>query len=136
MKGTILQFSIKENIGIISGSDDKRYKFNVWNWKEGQHPSRGMKVDFDIDEEGQAIDVFPDYDTSTKTIGWGEATLWGLFCFPVGFMRFGQNGKGWTWLIIAACTGGVGSLVALVDYCMSFSAQQRRQLSDWEFFPK
>ena len=150
MKGTILRFSIQESSGLISGSDGKRYKFIASSWKENQPPTQGMKVDFDIDEQGQAFDIFSDFDAKnpisvalssvgndqTKTVEVGEAILWFLCCLPIGFMRFGQTGKGWIWVLIAIATGGLGGLVAWVDYWISFSAQQRRQIKDWEFFPK
>ena len=66
----------------------------------------------------------------------GEAILWFLCCTPIGFMRWGQTGKGWIWVLIAIASGGIGAVVALVDYWMSFAAQQNRALEPWEFFPK
>ena len=65
----------------------------------------------------------------------GTALLWFICCMPIGFAQWGQAGKGWVWVLISAVTGGVGGLVALVDYWMCFSIQQQRPLGDWEFFP-
>lgn len=43
IKGTILNFSIQANSGIISGDDQKRYSFFGNEWKENIFPQRGLK---------------------------------------------------------------------------------------------
>ena len=48
MTGKILDFSIRENSGIISGSDGNRYSFLGSEWRGNNPPSKGMLVDFDI----------------------------------------------------------------------------------------
>ena len=58
MKGQILDFSIQNGGGLISGEDGKRYPFKSEEWKEQGIPTRGMKVDFDVDEDGQAVAVY------------------------------------------------------------------------------
>ena len=58
MKGQILDFSIQNDGGLISGEDGKRYPFKSEEWKEQGIPTRGMKVDFDVDEDGQAVAVY------------------------------------------------------------------------------
>lgn len=55
MQGKILDFSIQTNSGIISGDDQKRYPFAGSEWKEQQLPKRGMSVDFDVNEQEQAL---------------------------------------------------------------------------------
>ena len=72
----------------------------------------------------------------TESIGAGEAVLWFLCCLHVGFMRMGQTGKGWVWVVISIATGGLGGFVAMVDYWVCFTARQKRELDDWEYFPK
>ena len=57
MKGQILDFSIQAG-GLISSEDGKRYPFKNEEWKEQGKPTRGMKVDFDVDEDGQAVAVY------------------------------------------------------------------------------
>ncbi len=49
MKGQILDFSVQENSGIISGSDGARYSFEGADWKGDRPPSRGMLADFEAD---------------------------------------------------------------------------------------
>jgi len=65
-----------------------------------------------------------------------EAALLGWCCFPIGYMQFGQTAKGWVLFILFTMTGGVGSILILVDYIMCFVVQQKRQLGEWEFFPQ
>lgn len=64
MKGTILDFSIQTNLGLISAEDHQRYEFNGAQWR-GQHPpQRGDQVDFQINHAGQAEQI---YATSAAT---------------------------------------------------------------------
>lgn len=58
MRGIILDFSIQENTGYISGDDGKRYTFIGSEWKEQRAPQKGDYVDFDIDASGNAIQIF------------------------------------------------------------------------------
>jgi|GEM_PF-1062275 len=47
VKGTILDFAVQTNTGIISGDDNQRYVFQGIEWKEnGKFPMKGMRVDF------------------------------------------------------------------------------------------
>ena len=43
--------------GVISGDDSQRYSFEVPEWNPEQYPTEGMYVDFDVDDEGQAVDL-------------------------------------------------------------------------------
>lgn len=47
MKGTVLDFSIPSNEGVISGDDQQRYTFPGSEWRSQEPPIRGMRVDFD-----------------------------------------------------------------------------------------
>ena len=51
MKGKLLDFSIQNSSGIISGDDGKRYNFNSSEWKSDNNPVGGQIVDFSIDGE-------------------------------------------------------------------------------------
>ena len=61
MKGTLLDFSIQTNEGMITGQDNNRYKFAGAEWKENVSPSRGQQVDFDISESGKAVGIYREY---------------------------------------------------------------------------
>ena len=58
MKGNILDFSIQTNTGIISGDDQNRYNFTGAEWRGQRPPTRGDRVDFDVDDTGNAIQIF------------------------------------------------------------------------------
>lgn len=58
MKGLILDFSVQTNTGVISGDDQNRYQFEGTEWRENNPPTRGMQVDFDVNEAGQAVQVY------------------------------------------------------------------------------
>ena len=58
MKGNILDFSIQTNTGIISGDDQNRYNFTGAEWRGQRPPARGDRVDFDVDNTGNAIQIF------------------------------------------------------------------------------
>lgn len=58
MQGKILDFSIQTSSGIISGNDQKRYRFTENEWKEQSPPKRGMNVDFEINTRDEAIAIY------------------------------------------------------------------------------
>lgn len=58
MQGKILDFSIQSGAGLITGEDNKRYAFTGSEWKEQQLPTRGMDVDFEINEQGHATGIY------------------------------------------------------------------------------
>ncbi len=59
MKGSILDFSIQTNTGIISGDDQNRYNFTGAEWRGQRPPNRGDRVDFDVDSTtGNATQIF------------------------------------------------------------------------------
>ena len=49
MKGKILDYSIQNSSGIISGDDGNRYEFLNVEWKSDKLPKINQKVDFIID---------------------------------------------------------------------------------------
>src|SRR5690606_5750086 len=68
MKGVILDYSIQHNAGVISGDDQNRYNFKGSDWRGQRPPASGDKVDFAIDTEGQAIDVYLAIGNANSTI--------------------------------------------------------------------
>ena len=79
MKGQILDFSIQNGGGLISGEDGKRYPFKSEEWKEQGVPTRGMKVDFDVDETGQAVALYKPLGASSTGNKNGQLSLFALF---------------------------------------------------------
>jgi len=68
-------------------------------------------------------------------VGIGEAILWFLCCLPIGYMKWNQSTKGWAWLGINFITGGIAVIPWWIDYWMCYTAQQKRTLGEWEWFP-
>lgn len=58
MKGQVLDFSIQNNSGIISGEDQNRYQFNGAEWRDQKPPMRGDWVDFSHDNTGNALQIY------------------------------------------------------------------------------
>ena len=60
MRGQVLDFSVRDNSGIISGDDGRRYSFSGSEWQRSAvFPAPGMRVDFVVYED-IAVEVFPD----------------------------------------------------------------------------
>ena len=64
MKGTILDYSIQSNSGVISGDDQIRYPFTGAEWKADVPPNRGIRVDFDVDSMRNALQIYTELKTS------------------------------------------------------------------------
>ena len=63
--GQILDYSIQTNSGIITADDQNRYEFTGAEWRGQKPPARGDKVDFSINEDGQATEVYVALSTAT-----------------------------------------------------------------------
>jgi uncharacterized membrane protein YhaH (DUF805 family) len=58
MKGSILDFSVEQQSGIISGNDNQRYAFSIHEWRSNTPPAIGQQVDFVVDGEAKATAVY------------------------------------------------------------------------------
>ena len=67
MKGTVLDFSIQSNEGIISGDDGTRYKFGGSQWKPSRMPSSNIRVDFEV-IQGKAEEVYLDVGSNSSPL--------------------------------------------------------------------
>ncbi|MFZ1536795.1 MAG: PspC domain-containing protein [Chromatiaceae bacterium] len=68
MKGKLLDFSLRENQGVIAGDDGSRFTFTGKEWKSSKAPQAGMKVDFEtVGRTAQAVYIEP-----LPPSGWGE----------------------------------------------------------------
>lgn len=72
MKGQILDYSIQTNLGIITADDQKRYEFTGAEWRGQNTPKRGDHVDFDINPEGKAVQVFTALSSSNPIYNLSE----------------------------------------------------------------
>ena len=57
MNGTILDYSVQTNSGLITGDDGNRYNFVGAEWKDEAIPNRGTRVDFEA-QGGDAVAVY------------------------------------------------------------------------------
>lgn len=57
MKGQILDYSIQQNAGVITTESGERYKFEGAEWHADVQPTRGISVDFDI-QDGKAVGIY------------------------------------------------------------------------------
>ncbi|MBR9789368.1 MAG: TM2 domain-containing protein [Vibrionaceae bacterium] len=100
MKGSILNFDDATRQGIISGEDGNRYELNMSEWKSGQIPKAGSKVDFSP-SENVALDIYLEAssETSSKKI---PAALFAFFLGSLGIHKFylGYKKQGFIMLIV------------------------------------
>jgi hypothetical protein len=59
MKGKILGFDAAAGTGAISGEEGRRYKFHSAEWKGQRPPKAGEEVDFEIADDGHALEIYP-----------------------------------------------------------------------------
>lgn len=72
-----------------------------------------------------------------QAMGTGEAVLWVLCCYPVGYVKLNQGMKALIWFVILLFSGGLGYVPLLVDYFMcNAKAERTGTLGEYEFFPR
>lgn len=110
MLGTILDYSVQENVGTITGSDGARYKFSGDQWRGDRPPARGMGVDYEA-EGNLAKDVYIAVGAAAGTGAKDKvaAGLFAIFLGGLGIHKFylGFTGAGLVFLL----TNTVGWLV-------------------------
>lgn len=115
MKGTVLNFSVRDSSGVISGSDGKRYRFEAKQWGLDISPEPGIHVDFDI-QDGKAMEIYEDISApvsqgmSAGVKGSGTqkktrttAALWAFFLGGLGAHKFylGYQQEGLIMLLVS-----------------------------------
>ena len=58
MIGRVLGFDRSDNTGTISGENGERYKFSKSEWKDSIQVEKEQKVDFIVNESGEAIEIY------------------------------------------------------------------------------
>ena len=59
MKGRVLNYSVQENAGVISGDDGNRYTFEGPQWREQAAPVQGAYVDFQVAQDtDHAVSIY------------------------------------------------------------------------------
>ena len=131
MKGKVLDYSIQENSGVISGEDGSRYTFPGSEWKEHVPPTRGMSVDFDI-QAGDAVAIYRVLGAAGSSAPGSKskvtAGLLAIFLGGLGIHKFylGYTGPGlvfllfntigWivTWFLLGIPNAALGT-IALIE---------------------
>jgi len=68
MKGKILDYSISESKGLISGADGNRYSFTNSEWRSDKAPAKNQIVDFEIDGTS-AKGIYLESGSTLNTVG-------------------------------------------------------------------
>lgn len=124
VKGTILDYTIQTNAGIISGDDGQRYSFQGAEWREaGKYPTKGMRVDFSP-QAGNASAIYLIQDAPGAASGNGEkrdcnhvmAGLFGILLGAFGIHKFymGQTQMGCLYIVAGVITCGFGFAITCV----------------------
>jgi len=64
--GFVLTFSVQDNQGLISGDDGNRYYFYGYSWNSSEHPTEGMRVEFNL-RENEALSIYKDLRSETRS---------------------------------------------------------------------
>lgn len=104
MKGRIIDYSTRENKGIISAEDGRHYEFSGANWRATQTPTLGMKVEFDLDND-RAGNVYFDVAYLKESTKQKNRVVAGLLAIFLGFwgvhkFYLGMFGAGLVFLLI------------------------------------
>ena len=124
MKGQILDFSIQTNTGYISGDDGKRYHFSGQEWKDNKAPNKGMNVDFDVNNNNEAIAIFvlaSNKNPITNHQQTGNksrivAAILAFFLGGLGIHKFYLGQIGWGIIYLIFCWTFIPSIVAFIEF--------------------
>ncbi len=102
MKGRILDYSIQNNSGAISGADGNRYQFSGSDWNDSDPPQRGMAVDFEPVGD-RATQVYRDVDVAVASHsagGQGGNRSFGVTCLQCGANVIPEGAINWLLFIV------------------------------------
>jgi TM2 domain-containing membrane protein YozV len=103
MNGQILDYSVPDNKGTISGQDGNRYYFAGAEWKGSGVPARGMSVDFEADgQDARSVYIALGSAASAGSKDKIAAGLLAVFLGWLGIHKFylGFTGPGLVFLLI------------------------------------
>jgi len=81
MIGRILGFDASSNTGSISGDNGNRYNFSKESFKENIELKKDMKVDFSVNGENLAVDIYTVKDHNQEN----ASTMFGLIAIAITF---------------------------------------------------
>lgn len=126
MEGNILGVDLEKNQVAVKASNGDRYYFVMSEWKGASNPKAGVKVDFDKNAEGVAINVYPMSEpkaikTEYYTVGSKPektrraAILWALFFGAIGAHKFYVGSWGWGLMYILFCWTYIPLLLCIIE---------------------
>ena len=87
MKGRILEYNEGTRSGLISGEDEKRYRFDISEWKGASLPKVDSSIDFSIQGE-TATSIFVISSASNVSSTKIAAALFAFFLGAFGAHKF------------------------------------------------
>lgn len=121
MQGSILDYSVQHNAGIISGDDQNRYQFNGADWKGQATPARGQRVDFEVTGQGLAKDVYLVSAPNPFTNQVGQknrivAAVLAFFLGGFGIHKFYLGRIGWGIVYLIFFWTFIPAIVAFIEF--------------------
>lgn len=121
MKGSILDFSVQSNTGVISGDDQNRYQFMGSDWNGHASPARGQRVDFEENGQGHALNIYLISGANPLTIQAGQknriiAAVLAFFLGGLGVHKFYLGRIGWGIVYLLFCWTFIPSIVAFIEF--------------------
>lgn len=133
MKGTILDYTVQGNKGVITAENGERYTFGGEQWKAPGVPLRGQRVDFVPQEGSQAADVYLQVGAASATSGEKSKITAALLAFFLGYFGahkfyLGYTSAAWTmllvwtfgWLLFAIPSIVIG-IIAFIEFIIYIS---------------
>lgn len=122
MKGIILDYSVQDNIGVISGDDQNRYSFSGSSWNEQIAPIKGQQVDFQVSGQSDAVEIFligGQRNNTFSQVGQKSkiiAALLAFFLGGFGIHKFYLGQIGWGIVYLLFCWTFIPSIVAFIEF--------------------
>ena len=116
MKGKILGYDKATKEGVIVGEDNKRYSFDLREWKEEFLPTKETTVDFNPTGEGNAEAIFAIKDKEKEN----DTTLMGLISLALTFF-LGFIGTFISRVVISGQSAAKALIPTLIHFVLSFS---------------
>lgn len=124
IKGTILDYAIQTNTGIISGDDGQRYPFQGADWREaGKFPSKGMRVDFTPQSECASA-IYPIQDATYGKKQGGLSVLKWIVISLVGLIFVGIAGS----VFLAWVASDMTDVAGIYEHQSPYADSQRLEI--------
>jgi len=114
MTGRILGFDDTSKTGTISGDSGNRYDFIKDSFKEKIELKKEMKVDFNVNDENQAVDIYTIRDLAQENAN----TAFGLIAIAITFF-FGFIGTLISRVALAKQSFGVAIIPTLIHFVIT-----------------